>query len=96
MHRAKGDRFVRANELPVRQWYMNIIFVCNEELKVGTQGYLLCLLGNQLKFQLQPFGCKRARDYYVRTLVGTLVQFEVGQYRRDLPFHGCTFLVGVP
>ena len=20
MHRAKGDRFVRANELPVRQW----------------------------------------------------------------------------
>ena len=25
------------------------------------QGYSLCLLGNQLKFQLQPFGCKRAR-----------------------------------
>ena len=41
--------------------YMDIIFVCNEELKGGMQGYLLCLLGNQLKFQLQPFGFKRAR-----------------------------------
>ena len=37
--------------------YMNIIFVCNEELKGSMQGYSLCLLGNQLKFQLQPFGC---------------------------------------
>ena len=37
--------------------YMNIIFVCNEELKMSMQGYSLCLLGNQLKFQLQPFGC---------------------------------------
>ena len=27
---------------------MNIIFVCNEELKGGMQGYSLCLLGNQL------------------------------------------------
>ena len=43
------------------------------------QGYSLCLLGNQLKFQMQPFGCKRARNYYVRTIVGTLVRFEVGQ-----------------
>ena len=41
--------------------YMNIIFVCNEELKSGMQGSSLCLLGNQLKFQLQPFGCKRVR-----------------------------------
>ena len=32
--------------------YMNIIFVCNEELKGGIQGYSLCLLDNQLKFQL--------------------------------------------
>ena len=40
---------------------MNIIFVCNEELKGGLQGYSLCLFGNQLKLQLQPFGCKRAR-----------------------------------
>ena len=40
---------------------MNIIFVCNEELKGSMQGYSLCLLGNQLKFQLQPLGCKRAR-----------------------------------
>ena len=36
-------------------------FVCNEELKGSMQCYSLCLLGNQLKFQLQPFGCKRAR-----------------------------------
>ena len=41
--------------------FMNIIFVCNEELKGGMQGFSLCLLGNQLKFKLQPFGCKRAR-----------------------------------
>ena len=41
--------------------YINIIFVCNEELKGGMQGYSLCLLGNQQKFQLQPFGCKLAR-----------------------------------
>ena len=41
--------------------YLNIIFACNEELKGGMQGYSLCLLGNQLKFQLQPFGCKRER-----------------------------------
>ena len=27
----------------------------------GMQGYSLCLLGNQLKFKLQPLGCKRAR-----------------------------------
>ena len=25
--------------------YMNIIFVCNEELKGGMQSYSLCLLG---------------------------------------------------
>ena len=59
--------------------YMNIVFVCNEELKGGMQGYSICLLGNQLKFQLQPFGCKRARTYNVITIVGTLVRFEVGQ-----------------
>ena len=53
---------------------MNIIFVCNEELKGDMQGYSLCLLGNLLKFLLQPFG----RNYYVRNLVGTLVRFEVG------------------
>ena len=40
---------------------MNIIFACNEELEGDMQGYSLCLLGNQLKFQLQPFGWKRAR-----------------------------------
>ena len=40
--------------------FLNIIFVCNEEMKGAIQGYSLCLLGNQLKFQLQPFGCKRA------------------------------------
>ena len=40
---------------------MDNIFVCNEELKESMQGYSLCLLGNQLKFQLQPFECKRAR-----------------------------------
>ena len=40
---------------------MNIISVCNEELKGGMKGYSLCLFGNQLKFQLQRFGCKRAR-----------------------------------
>ena len=40
---------------------MNIFFVCNEELKGGMEGYSLSLLGNQLKFQLQPFECKRAR-----------------------------------
>ena len=40
---------------------MNIIFVGNEELKGGMQSYSLRLLGNQLKFQLQPFGSKRAR-----------------------------------
>ena len=57
--------------------YINIIFVCNR----GMQGCSLCLLGNQLKFQLQPFGGKRAcaRTYYVITIVGTLVRFEVGQ-----------------
>ena len=55
--------------------YMNIIFVCNDELKGGMQGYL----GNQLKFQLQLFGCKRARaPIHVLTIVGTLVRFEVG------------------
>ena len=27
--------------------YMNIIFVCNEELKGGMQGYPLCLLGSR-------------------------------------------------
>ena len=37
--------------------YMNIIFVCNEELKGGMQGYLLCLLDNQQKFQPQLFRC---------------------------------------
>ena len=40
--------------------YLNIIFVCNEELKGDMQGYSLSLLGNQLKLQLQPFGFKRA------------------------------------
>ena len=60
---------------------MNIIFVCNEELNESIQGYSLCLLGNQHKFQLQPFGCKGARIYYVITIVGTLVRFEVGQSR---------------
>ena len=54
--------------------YINIIFVCNEELKGGIQGYSLCLLRNQLKFQL--YTC--ARNYHVRTIVGTLVRFEVG------------------
>ena len=52
--------------------YMTIIVVCNEELKGGggggggggMQGYSLCLLGNQLKFQLQPFGCKRVRTTF--------------------------------
>ena len=60
---------------------MDIIFVCNEELKGGMQGYSLCLLGNQLKFQLQPMGCKSARTYYVINIVGTLVRFEVGHSR---------------
>ena len=32
--------------------YLKNIFVCNEELKGGMQGYSLCLLGNQLKFQM--------------------------------------------
>ena len=36
---------------------MNIIFVCNEELKGAMQGYSLCLLGNELKFQLN---CSRS------------------------------------
>ena len=40
--------------------------VCNEELKGGMQGYSLCLLDNQLKFKLQPFGCKRARAQLLR------------------------------
>ena len=36
--------------------YMNIIFVGNEELKGGMQGYLLCLLRNQLKFNCSCSG----------------------------------------
>ena len=46
--------------------YMNIIFVCKEELKGDMQGYSCCLIGNQLKFQLQPFGCKHARAQLYR------------------------------
>ena len=69
--------------------YINIIFVCNEELKGGMQGYSIRLLGNQQMFQLQPFGCKRVRATisYVRTIVGTLVRFEVGLYRDRTVVH---------
>ena len=53
--------------------YMNIIFVCNEELKGEHARLFTFFLGNQLKFQMQPFGCKRARaqllrKYYSRNL----------------------------
>ena len=46
-----------APSLTLAVQYINIIFVCNEKLKGGMQGHSLCLLGNQQKFQLQPFGC---------------------------------------
>ena len=53
--------YLRSYLFVIVKQYMNIIFVCNEELKGDMQGFSLCLLGNQLKFKLQPFGCKRAR-----------------------------------
>ena len=38
MHRAKGDRFVRANELPVRQWVKSRKSHC---VLQGVQGSIL-------------------------------------------------------
>ena len=40
--------------------YIHINFVYDKELKGDILGYLLCLLANQLKLQLWPFGYKRA------------------------------------
>ena len=50
-----------------------------EELKGGIQGYLLCLLAKQLVSTVPVWVLTCARIYNVRTLVGTIVRFEVGQ-----------------
>ena len=41
--------------------YMNYVLLSLPFTCGGNKEYYYCLLGNQLKFQLQPFGCKRAR-----------------------------------
>ena len=53
-------------------------FVYDEELKWSIQDYYFCLLANQLKVPtlvVWMLTCKRI--YYVRTIVETLVHFEV-------------------
>ena len=64
--------------------YMNIIFVCNEELKWGMQGYSLSLLDNQLTWLSS--NCINSdvnvRAHLLRNnrIVGTLFRFEVGSF----------------
>ena len=47
MHRAKGDRFVRANELPVRQWLIQMLRVRTLKIKaLGVQVHITsCMQG---------------------------------------------------
>ena len=41
--------------------YIHGLFVCNEVLKGGIQGYSLCFIAKQPMLQLKPFACKLAR-----------------------------------
>ena len=62
--------------------YMNIIFVCNEELKRGHARLFTLFTWQPTKVPTAAVGMKTcARNYYVRTIVGTLVRFEVGHER---------------
>ena len=62
----------------------NILFVYDEELKWSFHGYYFCLLANQLKVPTLVVRVKTCvRIYYVRTIVGTLVRFEVRLKRYD-------------
>ena len=54
--------------------FMHTLFIYDEELKWGIQGYSLCLLDNQLKVAIVVKSC--ARIYYVRTLFDSKWAYE--------------------
>ena len=61
--------------------FMHTLFVYDEELRWDIQGYSLCLLDNKLKgSNCSHLGVNVRTHLLRRSLVGTLVRFEVGQY----------------